>query len=71
MLKKPLALNQEELDQVIKVYNEQKNPTLTVGFNRRFSPHLEAVKESLNYNKEPINLIVTMNAGFIPKSLGS
>lgn len=67
-VEKPLALNQDELDKVIEVYNEQKNPTLTVGFNRRFSPHLEALKESLNYNKEPINITVTMNAGFIPKN---
>jgi len=40
---------------------------LTVGFNRRFSPHLQKVKQSLGQNGEAINIIATMNAGFIPK----
>ncbi|MGY8788540.1 MAG: bi-domain-containing oxidoreductase, partial [Fidelibacterota bacterium] len=77
-VEKPLALDQNDLDQIIKAFNsKQPNaksqeltancPTLTVGFNRRFSPHLQKVKQSLGQNGEAINIIATMNAGFIPK----
>ena len=70
-VEKPLALNQPELDQIINAYNNQQekanSQTLTVGFNRRFSPHLQKVKQSLGQSGGAINIIATMNAGFIPK----
>ena len=77
-VEKPLALDQNDLDQIIKAFNSKQSnaksqeltasrPTLTVGFNRRFSPHLQKVKQSLGQNGEAINIIATMNAGFIPK----
>ena len=70
-VEKPLALNHDELNQIIKTYSEQqkikKGQVLTVGFNRRFSPHLQKLKESLGQNNQTINIIATMNAGFIPK----
>ena len=40
---------------------------LTVGFNRRFSPHLKLIKNSIGENSGPINISATMNAGHIPK----
>jgi predicted dehydrogenase len=43
-----------------------KNVTVNVGFNRRFSPHSVAVKQALGSG--PMNIIATMNAGFIPAS---
>ena len=70
-VEKPLALNHDELNQILKVYNNQKQIAnslqLSVGFNRRFSPHLQKVKQSLGQNGGAINIIATMNAGFIPK----
>lgn len=63
-VEKPLALNQEELDNVIQAY-EKNNVTLTVGFNRRFSPHIQKVKEVIN-EAAPKNMIANMNAGNIP-----
>ena len=70
-VEKPLALNQNELEKIIEVYNHQekknKNIQLSVGFNRRFSPHLERIKHSLGFNPSALNVIATMNAGFIPK----
>jgi len=70
-VEKPLALNHDELNQILEVYNNQQKiangQVLTVGFNRRFSPHLQKVKQSLGQNGEAINIIATMNAGFIPK----
>ena len=65
-IEKPLALNQGELDQIITAYKKAKNPSLIVGFNRRFSPHIQSIKKSIHSNT-PINIIATMNAGFIPK----
>lgn len=64
-VEKPLALNAEELDQIIKVYNGTK--TLTVGFNRRFSPHIQKIKSLVG--SSPMNVIATMNAGYIPPSV--
>jgi predicted dehydrogenase/threonine dehydrogenase-like Zn-dependent dehydrogenase len=63
-VEKPLAINEEELDKLVEVYNKN-NTTITVGFNRRFSPHSIAIKKALG--NEPINIIATMNAGFIPQ----
>jgi predicted dehydrogenase len=63
-VEKPLAINEDELDKLVEVYNKN-NTTITVGFNRRFSPHSIAIKKALG--NEPINIIATMNAGFIPQ----
>lgn len=63
-VEKPLALNHQELEDIINAYLES-NRTLTVGFNRRFSPHTQKMKALLGNAK--INVIATMNAGFIPK----
>lgn len=64
-VEKPLALNFEELKEVEEVYKKY-NITLTVGFNRRFSPFIQDAKKHLGNTNTPINVIATMNAGFIP-----
>ena len=64
-VEKPLALNNEELDEIIEVYNTA-NASLTVGFNRRFSPHAVQMKKAIGNGDTPINVIATMNAGAIP-----
>ena len=66
-VEKPLALNNDQLDKIISSYNETGKNTLTVGFNRRFSPHSLKVKSLLNDN--PISVIATMNAGSIPSNV--
>lgn len=63
-VEKPLALNQKELDQIIAAYPQGKS--LTVGYNRRFSPFVQKMKGLLGDTPLPINIIATMNAGFIP-----
>lgn len=69
-VEKPLALNYAELDEIVSVYQAQKSPkTLTVGFNRRFSPHIQAIKKALGDHPAPMNLTATMNAGFLPENL--
>jgi len=64
-VEKPLALKEEELDEIVEAVGETGN-TVTVGFNRRFSPHSEKMKELLGNNPGPMNVIATMNAGHIP-----
>ncbi|MEJ5994818.1 bi-domain-containing oxidoreductase [Pedobacter sp. Du54] len=69
-VEKPLALNDEQLTEIINTYKQKESAnakTLTVGFNRRFSPH--AVKLKSIIGTAPMNIIATMNAGFIPDSV--
>ncbi len=67
-VEKPLAINQKELDQIIQAYNIN-NVNITVGFNRRFAPLTKKMKKALGSSTIPINIIATMNAGFIPKDV--
>lgn len=66
-VEKPLALNQSELDEIIVAYQNALKPiSVSVGFNRRFSPFIQKAKQLVGNNSTPINIIATMNAGFIP-----
>lgn len=65
-VEKPLALNTDELENVIEA-QQSSGKTITVGFNRRFSPHAEKMKSLLG--SAPMNVIATMNAGFIPANV--
>jgi predicted dehydrogenase/threonine dehydrogenase-like Zn-dependent dehydrogenase len=66
-VEKPLALNHNELDEIVSVYqNSKKAISVNVGFNRRFSPFIQKAKQLIGNNTTPINIIATMNAGFIP-----
>ena len=67
-VEKPLALNEKELDEIIKNYNS-KNINLSVGFNRRFAPLAKKMKKALGNSITPINIVATMNAGYIPKDV--
>ncbi|MES2703161.1 MAG: bi-domain-containing oxidoreductase [Bacteroidota bacterium] len=63
-VEKPLALSKDELNDIVQAYSG--NTTLTVGFNRRFSPHMVKVKKLVGDSQ--MNVIATMNAGNIPPS---
>ncbi len=65
-IEKPLALNKTELDELIAAVNESRG-SITVGFNRRFSPHSLKIKQHIGTG--PMNIIATMNAGFIPANV--
>lgn len=68
-VEKPIALNLDELNSITEAYLYSKEkPTLTVGFNRRFSPHSIAVKKILGQSG-PLNIVATMNAGYIPSNV--
>ena len=64
-VEKPLALSTEDLDEIIDEYN-QRNVNVSVGFNRRFAPLAKQMKRVLGNDNAPMNIIATMNAGFIP-----
>lgn len=65
-VEKPLALNTEELNQIIEA-QQKSGKNITVGFNRRFSPHIQEIKRIVG--TAPMNVIATMNAGFIPANV--
>lgn len=66
-VEKPLAINGEELDAILNTYNNQTNPkSISVGFNRRFSPFSKKIKSLIGTSTDSLNMIATMNAGFIP-----
>ncbi len=67
-VEKPLALNQDELDKIIEAYS-LSGKSLTVGFNRRFAPLAIQMKKVLGSVNSPMNIIATMNAGFIPSKV--
>ncbi|WP_028894691.1 bi-domain-containing oxidoreductase [Syntrophorhabdus aromaticivorans] len=67
-VEKPLALTLTEFEGVRDAYLGGSN-SLTVGFNRRFSPHTQAIKKALGDHPGPISIVATMNAGAIPPSV--
>ena len=66
-VEKPLALKEGDLEKIIKDYNKM-DVNLLVGFNRRFAPLSKKMKSALGSSKTPVNIIATMNAGYIPSN---
>ncbi len=66
-VEKPLAMDMDELQEVIQVYNEAESPALMVGFNRRFADISVQARETLQHLGEPLVMNFRVNAGFIPK----
>jgi len=69
-VEKPLALSRAELNDIEEVWTEtrtlERPPLLCVGFNRRFAPHVVAIRDALAARSEPAALIMTVNAGALP-----
>jgi predicted dehydrogenase/threonine dehydrogenase-like Zn-dependent dehydrogenase len=66
---KPLCLNEDELRDIVRVYEDQPSlgkPLLMVGFNRRFAPLAVRLESFLRGIHEPLALHYRVNAGFIP-----
>ena len=68
-VEKPLCLTEQELQEITVAYEKVsgKGITLTVGFNRRFSPFAQKMKQLSGQGVK--NIIATMNAGFIPSDV--
>jgi predicted dehydrogenase len=65
-MEKPMALNEAELGELLKVW-EETGGRLMVGFNRRFSPLIDKMKIFFSGRREPLQMIYRVNAGFLPK----
>lgn len=69
-VEKPLCLSLEEMEAIEHRYNEcvsQGEPRLVmVGYNRRFAPQVQKMKQLLNAVTSPKAFIMTVNAGPIP-----
>jgi len=66
-VEKPLAMNMEELEAVNQAYQQLKEPSLMVGYNRRFADVSLKAKETFSGIGEPLVMNFRVNAGFIPK----
>lgn len=62
-VEKPLCLKIEELIQIKKVQAEVNKPIM-IGFNRRFAPYSQIIKNKIG--KGPVSMIYRINAGKIP-----
>ncbi|PKP09959.1 MAG: dehydrogenase [Bacteroidetes bacterium HGW-Bacteroidetes-3] len=67
-VEKPLALTKIELDEITEEYHKNK-VNVSVGYNRRFAPLAKKMKSLLGNDNTPMNIIATMNAGFIPANV--
>jgi predicted dehydrogenase len=69
-VEKPLCVVREELDSIRSLYMQQcahdKAPFLMVGFNRRFAPQTEKLREFFLGRREPMLIHIRVNAGYIP-----
>jgi predicted dehydrogenase/threonine dehydrogenase-like Zn-dependent dehydrogenase len=66
-VEKPLALDDEELDALLEAAARSKG-RLTVGFNRRFSPHARQAKEFFKDRRGPLSILYRVNAGRVPRA---
>jgi polar amino acid transport system substrate-binding protein len=69
-VEKPLATDREQLAQLEEVYAAQiaagRAPFVMVGFNRRFAPFTEKIKQFFANRAEPMLVHARVNAGHIP-----
>lgn len=68
LVEKPLALTTQALDKIAAFYeeNDTNAPMLLTGFNRRFSPIMQQIKQIVTQRSNPMILNYRMNAGYIP-----
>ena len=72
-IEKPVCTLRQELVAIRQAYACQtqissRPPFVMVGFNRRFAPFSEKVKEFFESRREPMALQIRINAGYIPVS---
>jgi predicted dehydrogenase len=70
-VEKPLCLTLEELKDIEAAYGSatvrsSAPPVLMVGFNRRFAPQVQRIKQLLGGVRGPKAFVATVNAGAIP-----
>ena len=68
LVEKPLCLTPAELDAIESTVERlgDRCPVLMTGFNRRFSPHVRAMKALTDGRSQPFIADYRVNAGYIP-----
>ena len=66
-VEKPLALDDVELEELLEAASRSEG-RLTVGFNRRFSPHARAAREFFGGRRSPLSVLYRVNAGRVPRA---
>ena len=70
-VEKPLAVDREQLAQLQDVYAAElqagRAPFVMVGFNRRFAPFTEKIRQFFIGRREPMLVHVRVNAGYFPR----
>jgi predicted dehydrogenase/threonine dehydrogenase-like Zn-dependent dehydrogenase len=64
-VEKPLALTKEDVNAVEHAASVPGSPILMVGFNRRFAPHVVAIKALIDATAAPKAFVMTVNAGAV------
>ena len=70
LVEKPLAITWDELDQIKEFYdgiNKQNVPLMMTGFNRRFSPYLQKIKEHISDRTTPLVMNYQINTKYLEK----
>lgn len=67
-VEKPLAISLSELENIKAAYDNAPTSLLMIGFNRRFSPFIKTIKKLLSEVVAPKSMIMTVNAGQLPKT---
>jgi predicted dehydrogenase len=65
---KPLAIQQDQLDQLTTTLQSEGQPLLMAGFNRRFAPMAVRLKTFISARQEPLIAHYRINAGYIPRT---
>lgn len=68
-VEKPLCLTLDELSEIEAFFKngDGPKPVLMTGFNRRFSPYAQALKDGLAGRSNPMVINYRVNAGHIPR----
>ena len=69
-VEKPLAISASNWRKFVSAYQEEEvknhNPFLVVGFNRRFAPFTQKLKQFFTGRQESMIVNIRVNAGYIP-----
>ncbi|MGY8803913.1 MAG: bi-domain-containing oxidoreductase, partial [bacterium] len=64
-LEKPIGLDQESVRELVAAARDTQG-FLSVGYNRRFSPHAEKIRKTFDGRSEPMSIRYTVAAGATP-----
>ncbi|MDP3930606.1 MAG: bi-domain-containing oxidoreductase, partial [Bacteroidota bacterium] len=69
LVEKPLAMSYGELAEIERAYKNSENLTITVGFNRRYSPLVQKALEILRRSNSKRVINYRVNAGYFPPDI--